>query len=245
MKLKDSFKETPVLEKIATLTFVIFLIWVFIYAWLIPFNEDITLIRESGLIIDYGFMSHASPLFGVLFYKLIPTKLIIWLSPFAIVGIYLLLYFLVSKKIIYWYPITIIIPPFFSTLIPSVIDWLLLPIIYHKLITDHEKQGIALSAVMIYFHGPFALMYLPILFFYLRKIREFFWVVIFSLPQLIPLLYFSKGYTTYISKYLLYFSVYGFFDFTTSYFNFRILITFIYSLVFLVLMIDNQKKISK
>src|SRR3972149_11028821 len=93
-------------EKIATVTFAIFLVWVFIYSYFYPFNHDILLIKNSNFIIDYGSMSHALPVLGVLIYKILPITVIVWLSPFASVGVYLLLYLLVSKKIIYWYPIT-------------------------------------------------------------------------------------------------------------------------------------------
>jgi hypothetical protein len=233
-------------EKIATITFVIFLVWVFIYAYFYVnfypgFNHDILLIKNSNFVIDYGSMSHALPILGVLIYKAVPTQVIIWLSPFAIVNVYLFLYFLVSKRIIYWYPLTILIPLYHTTLVPSVIDWLLLPIVYNILKKGHEEQAVVLSVIMVYIHGPFAFVYLPILFLFLNRKKELFWITVFSLPQLLPLLYFSQGYTSYVREYFFIFSVFGHYLFTMSYYYWRILILLIYIGVFLVLLIEERK----
>lgn len=245
-EFKKKLHEKKSAEKIATITFVIFLVWVFIYAYfyvnIYPgFNHDILLIKNSNFIIDYGSMSHALPILGVLIYKTIPTQVIIWLSPFAIVSVYLSLYFLVSKRIVYWYPATILIPLYHTTLVPSVIDWLLLPIVYNMLTKGHEKHAVVLSVMMVYIHGPFAFAYLPILFLFLNRKRELFWVTVFSLPQLLPLLYFSHGYTSYVREYFFNFFVGDIYIFTMSYFYWRILITLIYSIVFLALLMEEKR----
>ena len=187
-------------------------------------------------------MSHALPVLGVLIYKILPITVIVWLSPFASVGVYLLLYLLVSKKIIYWYPITIPIPLYYTTLLPSVIDWILLPFIYDRLKKGRERQAITISVIMVYIHGPFAFAYLPILFLFLNKKRELLWTIIFSLPQLVPLLYFSQGYTSYVREYFFNFYLFGHYVVTMSYYYWRILVFLNYSAILLILMWQENRK---
>ncbi|MHA2220149.1 MAG: hypothetical protein ACXACY_30070 [Candidatus Hodarchaeales archaeon] len=235
-------KNNNPVESVASIIFAIFLFGIFINAQHMPLNPDIEKIRNSNLIIYQEGMSHASPLLGVLFYNLLPVQTFHWLSPFGLVAVYLSLYFLVSKKIIYWWPLLMLIPPFFSTIIPAVIDWIILPVVYNRLVNGYDKQAIFLSVALVYFHGPYAFVYLPILFLFLSKKKELFWVVILSIPQLLPLLYFSQGYILYAQKDYLWFTIFGIFDFVMSYFNFRILTSINYIVVLLALLIDEKSR---
>jgi hypothetical protein len=248
LEFKKTIKEQFFPEKIATITFIIFLFWVIFYSYYYinfypGFNHDILLYANSNLFVDSGNTIHPIAILGNLIYKIIPLQIIVWISPFSIAGIYLSIYFFVSKKIIFWYPITIPLPLFYTTLIPSVIDWLLLPIIYNRLINGFEKQAIILSVIMVYIHGPWAFIYFPLLFIFLKKIRDLIWVIAFSIPQLIPLLYFSKGpaYISTLESMVLTISIPGFPDFEISGFSFRIFFIIIYITIFFTLLIYEKK----
>jgi hypothetical protein len=155
-------------HKIAFYSFSLFLVWIFINAYFTVEQEDLLVYSKNILFATEGSMTHALPL-GNLIYQIIPLQVFVWLSPLALVLVYLQLYFLVSKKIIYWYPITILIPFYWSALSPSMIDWLLIPHVYKSLVDGKERKAIALGVLMIFMHGPFALGYLFVILTFLRR----------------------------------------------------------------------------
>ena len=244
-------------EKVATATFAIFLIWAFYHASIISWtSEDVwntmriwrpndPKILSTGIPfilnnndID-GTVLHAYPLLGVLIFYAIPLKLLNFLAHFAIVSIYLLLYTLVSKKIIYWYPLTIPIPMYFSVFTPSTIDWLIFPLIYHLLTKRKNIEATTLGIILVYIHGFIPLFYLTALYLFLKKYRLILYTVAFTLPQLIPLLYFSGGYFTVWNETL---GVYAwkmgdrlFYSFLIPVLWFRILTVLTYVIVFFML----------
>jgi hypothetical protein len=204
--LKQNFFNSKIntkelINKIATFTFLVFLIIVFLrirhQAQVLTGNfyiQDIYNLKTSNLFVKDMKTSHAYPLLGVLIYKFVPTKIFVALAPFALVSVYLLIYFLVSKNIIYWYPATVLIPIFFPTFLPTTIDWLLLPVVYDRIKTKHDTPALIIGTMMVYIHGFIPLFYLLVLCLVMRKEMLFVKILLFSLPQLIPLLYFSQGY---------------------------------------------------
>jgi hypothetical protein len=152
-------------------------------------------ISQGNLIFYDGYVTHAYPILSVLILKYVPIDFFIMLSPFAMVASYLFLYFMVSKKIIYFFPFTILIPLFYSTFTTSTIDWLLLPIVYHKISRGQLNQSLLLGLLMVYIHGFVSLYYLVVLYAYLGKFDIIGKLVALSLPQLLPLVYFSQEYT--------------------------------------------------
>jgi hypothetical protein len=187
------------IEDIATVFFIFFLIMSFFYTRNIPFNnEDIFVYRLSNLHFDYGGGTHALPMLANLFYKIVPVKVIQVVSPFTIVLSYVMIYLLVSKKIKYWYIAGLFIPLWHSTLIPSVIDWILTPILYYKLVNGKDKQGIVLSVIMVFFHGPYALIYIFMVYGLVKKWKQLILVTLLSIPQNFSILYFSRAYAIHI-----------------------------------------------
>ncbi|MHA2220304.1 MAG: hypothetical protein ACXADW_22985 [Candidatus Hodarchaeales archaeon] len=234
-------------DKVATFCFVIFLVGVFIYsALLMPhFNLDILVYKNNNLHFCYPQVCHAFPILSNLFYKVTPSLFVIMLSPFASVSVFLLLYFLVSKKIIYWFPLLVMLPSYYYTLIPSVVDWLFLPILYDRLKKGFSSQTITIGTIMVFFHGPYAFFYVATLLLYLGKKRELLWTVLLSIPQLIPIMYFSQGYIWFEASIRWLLPVFDIFFFAMNAVLFRVLIMVIYMIVFLNLIrieVEIEKK---
>ncbi|NIQ12978.1 MAG: hypothetical protein GTO02_00770 [Candidatus Dadabacteria bacterium] len=176
------------------------------------------------------------PILANLFYKIIPTELIILASPFAIVGIYLMPYWFVSKKIVYYFPALFMIPVLYTTLIASVMDFLFLPLVYNRLKNGLKLEAILLGLLMILFHGQYALFYLVILLFYMRKFKELAWICAIGVPlQILPITYFSQGYLTFILGIDWIYSFYGLFNFVANQFILRMIVHTVYILTFILL----------
>jgi hypothetical protein len=247
-KLTSSMK---IKEKIATLTFIIFLVGIFFYSLNTPIKENHDLYqladqtshskKTPGTLFIYdGVTVHSYPLLGKIPFKLIPVNFFIYFSPFALVSIYLLIYFIVSKKIIYYYPLSILTPLFFSTFTASTIDWILLPVVYDRIRKNQQWQAIFLGVLMIYLHGVIPLFYLTVLYIYLKKPKELSYIVAFSIPQLIPLIYYSPDYYEKWSGILYFYRIYWI-SFKTSMFHFRLLMSGLYMVTFIGVIKGNKK----
>ena len=224
-------------KEVFTFAFACFLLWTLYFAIIsMPeFNLDIVMYRSSDLIYCYPQVCHGLPLLANLFYKIVPLIGVIALFPFAIVLVYMLLYLFVSEDIVYWFVPLSLLPAFFYTLIPSVIDWILLPILFNRFEADRFKEAIFVGVVMVHFHGQYAFFYIVVLLLYLKDFRALFWISILSLPQLLALSYFSQGYLSFFSGVKWIFSVYGQFDFVMNFLLFRLLVLSLYMSVFLIL----------
>ena len=188
-------KSKKQIHRVFNLLFLLFLIIIFFNAFYPQDSRmDLYTLKESNSIIFDGFTYQAYPIMPSILYKIIPTEVFIFLSPFTIVGIYLLFYYLVSKEIVYLFPLTILIPLFYSTLLPGTFDWLLLPIIYHFIKKGRDNISLLLGIIMVYFHAHFSLIYLTLLLGFLHKWKMLKKIILFSLPQMIPLIYFSRHF---------------------------------------------------
>ena len=228
---------------IFTFAFEVFLLWTFYFAIIsMPdFNLDILMYRNNNLIYCYPQACHGLPVLANLFYKVVPPMWVIGVSPFAIVLVYLLLYRFVSEDIVYWFVPLSLLPAFFYTLIPSVVDWLLLPLLYNRLESKRFKQAVSVGVVMVHFHGPYAFFYIVVLLLYLNEFNALLWISALSFPQLIVLSYLSPGYLSFFSGVRWIFPVYGWFNFVMNFLLFRMLVMFLYMSVFLILVRSRLK----
>lgn len=203
------------IEKISKASFIIFLIFILIYSFSSrpnKFSGDLDVLVQgkfwtaSGVdtnndgSVDMILYKHPYPILGVILFAILPKNFFLLTGPFALVLSYLLIYWKVSKRIIYLYPLTILNPLYFYTFTTRTFDWLLLPIVYDRLKKDRDFQATILGAAMVYIHGVIPLFYLVVVFAYLKKQRQLVLLVIMTLPQLIPLLYFSQGYAEFWSQ---------------------------------------------
>jgi hypothetical protein len=138
---------------------------------------------------------------------------VIGVSPFAIVLVYLLLYRFVSEDIVYWFVPLSLLPAFFYT----VVDWLLLPLLYNRLERKRFKQAVSVGVIMVHFHGHYAFFYIVVLLLYLNDFSVLLWISALSLPQLISLSYLSQGYISFFSGVRWIFPVYGWFNFVMNF----------------------------
>jgi hypothetical protein len=98
---------------------------------------------------------------------------------------------------------------------------------------------------MVFFHGPYAFFYVATLLLYLGKKRELLWTILLSIPQLIPIMYFSQGYIWFEASIRWLLPVFDIFFFEMNAVLFRVLIMVIYMIVFLNLIrieVEIEKK---
>jgi hypothetical protein len=239
------------MERVAALTFVIFLFGAFLYSYYSEpnqFSEDLDVLSEGKFWAGVGYdhdndgsvdeiiFSHPYPLLGILIFGYVAKEFFVWIGPFALVSAYLLLYFKVSKRIIYWYPVTVLNVLFLYTFTTRTFDWLLLPIVYDRLTKNKDTEAIVIGALMVYIHGFVPLAYLVILLTYMRRYRVLGAMFLLSLPQILPLLYFSKGYYSFwsgvLNSYKLTLYSYSL-NFTITNFKFRTLLAASYIIPFI------------
>jgi hypothetical protein len=171
--------------------FIFFLYRVFIYSLYSNLSTglfgDIVRLKTGSMITD-EFTTYKYPLLSVALVKILSEQTLIKLGPLTLISSYLLLYALVSKKIIYFFPLTILIPSYFWAFTPSHVDWLMTPIIYYLLKKNKNKYAIITSVFLIYTHGFVSLVYVLFVFILLGKIRPLKYVIVFALPQLLDTL---------------------------------------------------------
>lgn len=201
-------------EKLATLSFIVFLMGAFLYAYYSPpnrYSEDLDVLAQGRLwtgtgydyngdgMVDVVVYSHPYPLLGILIFKYIPKAFFLWIGPFALVASYLLIYYKVSKRIVYWYSLTVLNVLFLYTFTTRTFDWLLLPLVYDSVKKNRKVRAMLLGTLMVYIHGVIPLVYTAVLLAYLRRYDILRWVSLLSLPQILPLLYLTRGYYSFWS----------------------------------------------
>jgi hypothetical protein len=95
---------------------------------------------------------------------------------------------------------------------------------------------------MVYFHGFIPLFYLTVVYLYLNKAKLLAWVYYFSIPQLIPLMYFSKDYFKTHEEMIYRFNVFSFLNywFDMNFNHFRIVIILLYIIMFILDICDDR-----
>jgi len=250
--MKNNLIETrgnKLCKHIAQIIFFLFLVVIFLNAFYPQDSRmDLDNLKDGYFFIFNGFTYQAYPLLPVILYSLLPEWIFILLSPFAIVVVYLLLYYLVSENIIYLFPFTLLIPLFYSTLLPGTFDWLFLPCVYYFIRLEKNNRALIFGTLMVYIHAQFSLIYLTILLSFLRKWDMLKKIILFSLPQMIPLIYFSRqfifeGFNRFPWPFVVKLFNHEITRFTIDGTFIRILIILLYSLTFLTL-VHLRKKVN-
>jgi hypothetical protein len=224
--------------------FITFLVFIFVYVFLNPpfIGGDIYALQQGKLFINDKWSVHPYPLLSPILFSILPTWFILLISPFTAVIPYILIYYLVSKRIIYFFPISGLSALYRNGLIPQTIDILLLPITYYFLKEKENKKAIFISVIMVYFHGFIPLFYLSVVYLYINKARLLAWVYYFSIPQLIPLWYFSRDYFKAHEGMIYQFNIFSFlnYKFDMNFNHFRIVMILLYTIMFILVIGDDR-----